>query len=215
MIPRNKGPAAKRSKTKVARRTIGGDHEGLAFDEFYDALKKNVKEGASLLATSTCATPDELASYTEEHSIDDSKNKLLSYADGLHRAGIKCTKYKAIIGLELANLKCLYLNNKCDKCRNGSNELDIVSCKSCTNSKTNSTADFFKFAMSIVKCTSNDYINHYIAIGKLCKQYPKFVLNTMPADLIKKHFSMLKVKMNNDSIFWSTGEQIHSCSAIC
>ena len=129
--------------------------------------------------------------------VDSIKNIIIEIELNNHRR----TELHCTLGKYLAQMKYLYITNKCELCEHCDDIFDVITCRTCTNSKRNSLREYFKKAKDITK-KSVSYINYLIDIAKLCKIHPKFVFNSMPIDLIKKHLSYLKSAMAKDTQFW-------------
>lgn len=115
---------------------------------------------------------------------------------------VKKTEYFAILGVELANLKFLKIRNKCQACSQEMNMYKVLNCRSC-NSKKNYTKDYYSTVRHITGF-SKDYVNFLIAIGRICRNYPKFLRVTMSTDDVKNKIGLqyLEGQMAKDVDFW-------------
>lgn len=165
----------------------------------YEELKNNILSSAALNEPSEISVEN----YVEAASSEQSKKMIININKELKKQKAKNNYYNFVLGLELANLKCMFYNVVCDDCVNSVDKYAKLSCGSCGKNKANtsSTRSYFQFCTVELKCTK-DWINFLINLARLCKEYPKFKYCTLSLDKIKSNMKLLHDSMKDDYQFW-------------
>ena len=165
----------------------------------YEELKLNAARGSDCNRSPTDLNFD---SYTKAITASESENNLQVIMDKMLHNRCKKTEYYAILGTELANLKFLNIRSKCSSCSEATDMYIVLDCPTC-NSRRNPSEPYYSTARNITKF-SRDYINFLIAIGRLCRDYPKFLHVTMSTDDLKNKLGLryLLMRMTQDGEFW-------------
>jgi len=139
-------------------------------------------------------------------TITDNKisilNKIIECSDILSRHQCRGNKFYAQIGLEMAKLKFLYIQ-QCDVCilieQDPDDIFTILNCRRCA--ARSNTNKFF----STIKTSINygiSYTHFLISLARLCYNYPKFKQVSVPIADISKHMRFLTDRIQEDSAFW-------------
>jgi hypothetical protein len=166
--------------------------------DVYDQLKESI---TTERAPAESANGETFDGYVPQTSVENSKAKLKSLLDKISNIELSTMEHKCILGLELANLKFLYIVNKCDHCIAVADIFDVINCKSCTNNKRNNVKQFKNEATSITRM-SEDYINFYISLASVCSSFPKFTYVTLSTHIIKSKLKYFRERMLNDASYW-------------
>jgi hypothetical protein len=165
----------------------------------YEELKLNAAKGSDCNRSPIDLNFD---SYTRATTASEFENNLQVIMDEMLYNRCKKTEYYAILGIELANLKFLIIRSKCPSCCEATDMYIVLDCPTC-NSRKNPSKQYYSTARNITKF-SRDYINFLIAIGRLCRDYPKFLHATMSTDDLKNKLGLryLLMRMTQDVEFW-------------
>ena len=166
-------------------------------EKYYQQMKRNMNFDSE---------PSEYLSahgYIKAKTIDECVSMITRVSHEIHKLSMRKLDYYAMLGIELANLKVMYIENKCELCRGVEDDYEILDCKSCVSRKSKHAAEYMKKVKELIDRTS-DYINFCIWIGRLYLKYYNFRHVTASIDFIKNKLTIrfLIARMAADSDFW-------------
>ena len=161
-------------------------------EEWYEEMKRNMKRNNDEYIS---AYP-----YIKAKSIAECESKIVHVSREMRAR--KLVHY-AVLGIELANLKVMFIANKCDSCKDMEDDYEILDCKNCVSRKNKHVIEYTKKVKELIDCT-HDYINFCIWIGRLYLKYDNFRYVTTSIAVIKNKLTIgfLSARMAEDAEFW-------------
>ena len=185
-------PAAKRKKpTATAPR--------LAAANIYAKLKESILLPQVITSEESISVDN----YVAGDSTDSCKSNIISLNNLINQAKGKMIKYHYILEFELTKYKLLSFVRLCSSCSSDDDEYKALSCQRYIRFACNADglSCFMNFSCDTLNCTK-DWVNFLIAIGRLCKRFPKFKYTTLSLKQLKANMKVLIKSMTSEELFW-------------
>lgn len=166
-------------------------------EKYYEEMKRNMKfddEPGEYFSTRR---------YIKTKTVDECTSRITRVSHDIYKLRIRKLEYYAVLGIELTNLKVMYIKNKCDLCREMDDIYEILDCRNCVNHKNRFSNEYVKKVQEIIQ-HRREYINFCIWIGRLYLKYANFRYVTESIDVIKNKLTIgfLSARMAEDAEFW-------------
>lgn len=159
--------------------------------QFYQKLKSSEE------ATGESSGQFTFQNYQPEKSTDRLR-EIFRSIEGQKRRHLELY---AVMGAELAHIKCTYVSRRCDRCALNSDVYNISRCIVC--SRTNNVKEYFDSVTTAIGYCK-DYVNFFIRIATLCTQFPRLLSKSVSMDEMKRYLPYVAEKLEEEKDYWQT-----------